>query len=95
LCALCLKYDVVQAIQKHPQTQVLVQASTPEVAAPPVQSPALAQQDASSKAHAEDDMPGVTSTTDFQKGVLTPARRLALMYRSQKKMLLWDVVLQG
>ena len=86
---------MVQAIQKHPQAQVLLQASTPEVAAPPVQTPALAQQDASSKAHTEDDMPLVTSTTEFQKGVLTPARRLALMYQSQKKMLLWDVVLQG
>jgi len=95
LSAIYLKSALVQAIQKHPQTQVLLQASTPEVAAPPVQSPALAQQDASSKAYAEDDMPGVTSTTDLQKGVLTPARRLALIYRSQKTMLLWDVVLQG
>ncbi|KAL0050877.1 hypothetical protein WJX82_009288 [Trebouxia sp. C0006] len=56
------------AIQKHPQTQVLVQASTSEVLAPPVQSPALAQQDASSKAHAEDDMPGITTVPNCKNG---------------------------
>lgn len=81
----------VQAIQKHPQTQVVVQATTAEVTPPPVQSPADEQQGASDTLSA--DMPGVTSPKDFQAGVLTHAKRLALTYRSQKKVLLWDLVL--
>ena len=36
---------------------------------------------------------GVTTAESFQAGVLSTAKRLALTYRSQKKMLLWDVVL--
>lgn len=83
----------VQVIQKHSQTQVVVQATTAEVTPPPVQTPADAQQGASDTLSTENDMPGVISPKDFQAGVLTHAKRLALTYRSQKKVLLWDLVL--
>ena len=84
---------LVQAIQRHPQTQVVLQATTAEVTPPPVQTPADAQQGASHRLSAENDMADVTSPKDFQAGVLTHAKRLALTYRSQKKVLLWDLVL--
>ncbi len=84
---------LLQAIQNHPQTELLVQSSAEGVAEQLVEDQQDAQQDASSKASEQGDLPGITNTESFQAGVLSPARRLALMYRSQKKMLLWDVVL--
>lgn len=76
---------LVQAIQNHPQTQELVQVSSEGMPEQEVQSTGEAQVTAGNSS-AE----GITSVKDLQ---LSSAKRLALMYRSQKKMLLWDVVL--
>ena len=49
------------------------------------------QQSERSPASEQSELKGVTTAGDFQAGVLSAAKRLALTYRSQKKMLLWDV----
>ena len=56
-------------------------------------SHANAQQSEQSSASEQSELSDVTTVKDFQAGVLSSAKRLALTYRSQKKMLLWDVVL--
>ena len=86
---------LLQAIQKQPQTQVTSQSSNAELPLPETSAPDSTdtQQGQASSASEQTELSGVTSAKEFQAGVLSPAKRLALTYRSQKKMLLWDVVL--
>lgn len=87
-------WPCLQAIQKQQQLHVAVQSSSADLPMPEENTPSNAdsQQSEQSPASEQSELQGVTSTEDFKAGILSAAKRLALTYRSQKKMLLWDVV---
>lgn len=84
----------MQAIQKQAQVQVPEQSSNADLPTTEEGTPVNAESEQSAQSLASEDskLSGVTTAEDFQAGVLSAAKRLALTYRSQKKMLLWDVV---
>ena len=75
--------------------QQFEQSSSLDQVGQPEQLPALEQSGQSNQVSSleQTGLQGVSSLKEFQAGVLSTQKRLALTYRSQKKMLLWDVVL--
>lgn len=82
----------LQAIQKQSLVQDAVPSNLP---LPEDGVPSTSDTDQSEQSSASEhrELSEVTTAESFQAGVLSAAKRLALTYRSQKKMLLWDVVL--
>ena len=87
---------LLQAIRSHPHTQEVVQTNTAEALEQNADTTAVPSEVASASSEATDASTlddGIISTEAFRSKILSPAKRMALMFRSQKKMLLWDVVL--
>ena len=87
---------VLQAIRSHPHTQEVVQTNTAEALEQNADTTAVPSETASTSSKATDATAvddGIMSPEAFRSKMLSPAKRMALMFRSQKKMLLWDVVL--
>lgn len=82
----------LQAIQKQSLVQDAIPSNLPlPEDSLPNESDAHQSEQSSASEHRE--LSEVTTAKSFQAGVLSAAKRLALTYRSQKKLLLWDVVL--